>query len=163
MKIRGGNNALITSIISSTEDLGFYMASLYLMIGIILSIGMIGIAIHLFITKGKYSQYTVADVKESVCTQDYSKEIGRTQDCTVNLSYSVDSKLYTNTLPIGNKKYQNKKIDIMYDSKNPSDIQKKNNIRNYISILLILLAIIIISAVWTRYYIIVKARVQNLI
>jgi hypothetical protein len=155
MKTRGGANAMLVSMTNSSEDLGFYMATIYLIIGIIISVGMIGIAIYLLITKGKYSGDTIAVVQKSSCKQKYSDEAGRTQKCTANIVYSVNSKTYNNTIPVGETEYTNKQIDIMYDSKNPNDIQKKNYLRRNLGLILIIIAIIIIAIVWTRYYLLV--------
>jgi uncharacterized membrane protein YraQ (UPF0718 family) len=154
-RMRGGAPPLLNELSNSAAGLGLFMATVYLIIGIVISLGLIGLALYLLIAKGKYTGTTDGTVKSSSCEQTYNKKDGRVQSCFADVQYNVDNKTYSSQIHVGGVKQEpNSVIPLMYDVKNPNDVQRKNNIRKIVGWVLIGIAVIIIVAVWVRYYIV---------
>jgi uncharacterized membrane protein YraQ (UPF0718 family) len=160
-KMTGGTTRF--AITDSVAGLELIMATVYLILGMIVSISLIGLALYLLITKGKYAGDTTGTVNSTSCTRTLTENAGRVQSCVANVRYTVDKNVYNSQIPIGEvKQPANTQIDLMYDIKNPKDVQKKNNNRKIFSWVLIGISALIIIAVWVRYYIVQSSGVGTI-
>jgi hypothetical protein len=133
------------------SDVNVISTTIFLILGLTISIFMIGIGLYLLITNGDYTE-TQAVVNNSSCTQKFSKEFGREQDCTSVVKYNVNFTNYTGKIPTGSvEKENNTVVKILYNTKNPNIIQQKNNLRKTIAIIFLVIALLIIAAIVVQY------------
>lgn len=117
------DNSFGTTVYNDLDKLGKFQASIFSVLFITISIGLIILGIYLLMKKNKYTESLVVQVNYNICEEltDTSKPV---YNCSANFSYKVKDveypgkdirKFSNNTLP------KNADLKLFYDPTNPGD------------------------------------------
>ncbi len=146
---------LATDLYEGAASFGKFKAVLSLIIGIIISVILIGAAIYFYTRDESHLIDTKGTIVTANC-QEYTNEKKEiSYNCTLDINYTVDDKMISGKISTISKiKYfPNTTIEITYDKSNPVDVSLKIFRSHHISYILICVAIIILISSGIYYYI----------
>ena len=103
---------------------GRFMATVWLVIGTLIGLVLLGISLYLLLTPPKYSEEATAKVKEVKCDRVPSGDSrGMLNDCIMKIEYTVDDKPIVKDYNSKGSKYYTTgdNIKIRYNPDNPED------------------------------------------
>lgn len=129
---------------NGAAEFGQVVTSFKLVIAVIISLFLFGFGIYLIFSKNKYTEKVNATVVTVTCDLLANQKM---YDCNLTITYTYDSKSYTETYQI-NSEYEykvNDKITIYVDPTNPSDFSNSLDRKKNAGYLCIGFAIFILS------------------
>ena len=137
-------------IYTGTVTFGRIMADIKAIVGTL--IGLVAIAIGIFMVKTKYTktkttQSTISDVK---CNQITLNSGNSTWNCKFTASYTIDNNKYTKQLSSDNQLFEGSEITLYYNPNNINEISTEKDIAHVIGWFCIGFGVLIIisSIVW---------------
>lgn len=145
----------------SAAQYGRFRSKISVFFGTIVALISFLVGVYFIFIKANVKQLqTTATIDNGTCSIVSIKSKIPSYNCTLSLNYTVDNKVYNNTLTTTSlTPYQKgQTINIMYDESNPNIINSKNLSSTAIGVSLSCFSLFILSIVWGYYLLLSKNK-----
>lgn len=155
-KLRSGGG-LGDNVYDGAATFGRFMATLWLIVGNVLAIVLLGFGIYLLASKGTYSQSTMATIREATCEQVVTKtDKGQTvlDNCVLKLEYIAGDKTIEKLHPTQGRIYTaGQTLAIRYNPAHPEDFTTGHG-RGLLGGILLGIGLFFLIASWIYWWIV---------
>jgi hypothetical protein len=139
---------------------GRFMATVWLVIGTIIGLVLLGISLYLLLTPPKYSEHTTAKVIEAKCDRVPTGDSrGMVNDCLLKIEYTVDDKHIVKDYNSKSSTYYSvgSELKIRYNPDNPEDFTTAIS-RKVVGWILLAIGLVIMVISWVSWWIVTSFK-----
>jgi hypothetical protein len=145
----------MNELYSDTAKIGTIQSTVSFGVSIVLCVALVIVGVYLlFIKKQTYIE-TNGTILKAECHTESTTISNRTTLstlCSLTVTYTVDNKNYTNVVTVGEQYNKGDNIKLMYNPKNPNEVNAEGINVKYIGGGLLVVGIIVLLGSWYNYY-----------
>jgi hypothetical protein len=140
---------------------GRFMATVWLVIGTIIGLVLLGISLYLLLTPPKYSEHTTAKVIEAKCDRVSTGDSrGSANNCNMKIEYTVDDKKIVQDHSVfQSSTYYSvgSELKIRYNPDNPEDFTTAVS-RKTVGWILLAIGLVVMVISWVSWWIVTSFK-----